>query len=162
MKRVFFAVTGTVLGLVGLLSFKTKAPIVSAGPLPSSTPSSTPPATSAARAGTGPRRKAHPSTQKTSGPPAAATEYTGQAVDTPYGVVQVAVKVSGHHIDSVRFVQLTAFDPQSQQINSYAAPILAQETMSAQRAQVDAVSGATYTSDGYLQSVQSALDRAGF
>ena len=48
-----------------------------------------------------------------------------------------------------------------QQINSYALPILIQETMDAQSANIDMVSGATVTSDGYLQSLQSALDQAG-
>ncbi len=59
------------------------------------------------------------------------------------------------------FLQLTAFDGRSQQINSAAAPILLQETLSAQSAQIDTVSGASYTSAGYVQSLQSALDQAG-
>jgi uncharacterized protein with FMN-binding domain len=61
----------------------------------------------------------------------------------------------------VGFVQLTAFDGRSQQINSQAAPYLLQETLSAQSAHIDAISGATYTSAGYVQSLQSALDQAG-
>ena len=82
-------------------------------------------------------------------------------MDTQYGVVQVAVTITGRHIDSVKFLQLTAFDQHSQDINSQAAPILLQETMSAQSGKVDTISGATYTSEGYLQSLQSALDQAG-
>jgi uncharacterized protein with FMN-binding domain len=73
----------------------------------------------------------------------------------------VAVTVSGTHVAAANFVQLTAFDGRSQQINSEAAPILLQETLTAQSAHIDTVSGATYTSDGYVQSLQSALDQAG-
>ncbi len=69
--------------------------------------------------------------------------------------------MAGSKITNVSFVQLTAFDGRSQQINSDAAPILLQETLSAQSAKIDTVSGATYTSDGYEQSLQSALDQAG-
>lgn len=162
MKRILFAVTGTVLGLVGLLSFKSKSPIASSAALPSGS-ASTPTASSAAQTpGTSSTAKRKTPTKSTSSSAAAtAKEYTGQAVQTPYGVVQVAVKATGRHIDSVRFVQLTAYDGRSQQINSYAAPTLIQETLSAQSAQIDGVSGATYTSDGYAQSLQSALDQAG-
>lgn len=56
--------------------------------------------------------------------------------------------------------QLTAFDGHSAQINSFAAPILLSETIKAQGANIDTVSGATYTSDGYIQSLQQALDQA--
>jgi uncharacterized protein with FMN-binding domain len=85
----------------------------------------------------------------------------GDAIDTRYGVVQVQVTLTGNHIDNVSFLQLTAFDGRSQEINSAAAPILLQETLSAQSAQIDNVSGASYTTDGYVQSLQSALDKAG-
>jgi len=69
--------------------------------------------------------------------------------------------VTGSKIADVSYVQLTAYDGRSQQINSYAAPILLQETLSTQSANIDTVSGATYTSEGYIQSLQSALDKAG-
>ena len=70
-------------------------------------------------------------------------------------------QVDAQKITDVAFVQLTAFDGRSQRINSDAAPILLQETLSAQSATIDSVSGATYTSDGYVESLQSALDQAG-
>jgi uncharacterized protein with FMN-binding domain len=160
MKRVLFAVTGTVLGLVAILSFKTKAhPLTSVGALPQasvSTSSGTPRATGHSA---GPPRR--PTGSSTPATVQTAKTYVGQAVQTYYGVVQVQVNATGKHIDSVQFVKLTAYDGTSQQINSYAAPILAQETVSAQSAHIDTVSGATYTSQGYLQSLQSALDQAG-
>jgi uncharacterized protein with FMN-binding domain len=154
MKRVVLSIFGTVLGLVALLSFKTHGHAVTGGALPSAglpaTGSSAP-----ARAG-----------QSTSAPPnpssASSTKtVTGTAVQTQYGIVQVQAKVSGTKIVNVSFRQLTAFDGRSQQINSDAAPILLQETLSAQSAHIDTVSGASYTSAGYVQSLQSALDQAG-
>jgi uncharacterized protein with FMN-binding domain len=75
--------------------------------------------------------------------------------------VQVKLTVSGTKITNVSFTQLTAYDGRSQEINSQAAPILLQETLTAQSAQIDTVSGASYTTDGYVQSLQSALDQAG-
>ena len=69
--------------------------------------------------------------------------------------------LSGNKIKNVSFLQLTAYDPRSEAINSAAAPILLQQTLAAQSSQIDGVSGATYTSEGYVQSLQSALDQAG-
>jgi uncharacterized protein with FMN-binding domain len=170
MKRILFAVTGTIAGLVGLLSFKSQStPLAAAGGLPSlgaAAPSASGSSPSAAGASPKPattkpaRRKSAARSSATSTAPVTKS-YTGSAVQTQYGIVQIKVTVSGSKITNVSFVQLTAFDPQSQEINSQAGPILLQETMSAQSANIDVVSGATYTSDGYLQSLQSALDQAG-
>ena len=161
MKRVLLSITGTVLGLVALLSFKSHGhPIGASGKLPSaalpagsspSTPKSTTPGTSAP-----PRPGSH-----TSAAAPASRTIAGDAVQTQYGVVQVQVVVSGTKISNVSFLQLTAYDGRSQQINSEAAPILLQETLSAQSANIDTVSGASYTTAGYVQSLQSALDKAG-
>lgn len=87
--------------------------------------------------------------------------YTGTSVQTRYGVIQVRVTVSGGRITDVATPQLEARDGRSQSINSQAVPLLKQEVLSAQSAQVDTISGATYTSDGYLTSLQAALDQAG-
>lgn len=162
MKRVLFAVLGTVLGLVALLSFKTQShPLATpAGGLPSaaaSTPAATGSPSSANVATAGP-----PDPTRSSAAAAAAQKrYVGAAVQTRYGIVQVAVVTSTTHIATASFVQLTAFDDRSQQINAQAAPILLHETLAAQNAHIDTVSGASYTSDGYVQSLQSALDQAG-
>jgi uncharacterized protein with FMN-binding domain len=167
MKRIIFSVVGTVLGLVALLSFKThSAPLATApGGLPSAAAAgspSSPPAgqpTSPTTSGPAPPRRS-PS-RSSSSSASAAKKYVGAAIQTRYGIVQVAVTASGSRIAAANFVQLTAFDGRSQEINSQAAPILLQETMTAQSAQIDVVSGATYTSEGYVQSLQSALDQAG-
>jgi uncharacterized protein with FMN-binding domain len=164
MKRVLFAVTGTVLGLVALLSFKTKThPIATSGVLPQAAASTSHAPAGTTTSGSAPPRHRRSGPAAASSSPAASATRTlvGQQVQTYYGIVQVEVKVTGSHIDSVRFLKLTAFDQQSQQINAYAAQILLNETLNAQSAHIDTVSGATYTSEGYIQSLQSALDQAG-
>jgi uncharacterized protein with FMN-binding domain len=86
--------------------------------------------------------------------------YTGTSEATQFGNVQVKVVVSGGKITDVIALQLTSMGGRSVQISNYAAPILRSEVIAAQSANVSTVSGATYTTDGYLSSVQSALDQA--
>lgn len=85
---------------------------------------------------------------------------TGAAVQTRWGPVQVQITVATGSITDVTAVQHPTGNSRDQQINDYALPVLAQEAMAAQSARIDHVSGATVTSDGYVQSLQSALDRA--
>jgi FMN-binding domain len=93
---------------------------------------------------------------------APATKKTnGDVAQTPYGPLQVAITTSGSQVTDVSVLQYPNSNGTDQQINSYALPRLIDETLKAQSAQIDMVSGATYTSNGYLQSLQSALDRAG-
>ncbi len=75
--------------------------------------------------------------------------------------MQVSVTVSGGQVTEVTALQLTDADRKSIQISNRAAPILREEVIAAQSANVSMVSGATYTSNAYLASVQSALDQAG-
>lgn len=88
--------------------------------------------------------------------------YTGSAYSTRWGDVQVEVTISGGAITDVTALQLTDHDPRSVSISNYAAPVLRSEVLSAQTANVSMVGGATYTSQAYLQSLQSALDQAGW
>jgi uncharacterized protein with FMN-binding domain len=90
----------------------------------------------------------------------ATTVVNGTSADTRYGPVQVQL-----HVRAGRVVSATAIDyPQGsgrdREINSFAIPVLQKETVAAQSAQIDTVSGATYTSDGYRTSLQAALDAA--
>jgi uncharacterized protein with FMN-binding domain len=103
------------------------------------------------------------STGASSAPSAAAgtTTVTGSVAQTRWGPVQVQLTVSGGKVTAVQVVQYPSSNGRDQEINAEALPILVRETLSAQSAQIDMVSGATVTSDGYLQSLQSALDRAG-
>ena len=84
----------------------------------------------------------------------------GAATDTPYGPVQVQITVRSRRIIRVDAIDYPQSSDRDRQINSYAIPQLDDETMQAQSAQIDTVSGATYTSDGYRTSLQSALDAA--
>lgn len=100
-----------------------------------------------------------PSTTKKSSSSAAKT-YTGDAIQTRYGPVQVEITVKGGKITKSAVTQVPWSDHRDQEINGYAVPILNDEAVQAQDAGIDMVSGATFTSDGYIQSLQSAIDRA--
>jgi uncharacterized protein with FMN-binding domain len=86
--------------------------------------------------------------------------FTGNAANTRFGPVQVQITMSGGKITSAQAVQVPHESSKDVRINSAAVPVLIQETLQAQSAQIDTVSGATYTSDGYAQSLQSAIDAA--
>lgn len=84
----------------------------------------------------------------------------GAVVKTAYGPVQVQVKVQGSRITAANAIVYPADQQRSQEINRWAVPRLDDEVMRSQSAQIDTVSGASYTSDGYRKSLQSALDAA--
>ncbi len=86
--------------------------------------------------------------------------YQGGDFSSQYGDVQISVIVEGGKISGVNFDQLTAFDDHSRAINDFAAPRLKHQTLATQSASIDGVSGATYTSQDYIRSLQSALDKA--
>jgi len=162
MRRVILAIVGTVAGLVVLLSFKTHS--TSAGTTPPAAISgaggqaSASAAAPSASGSSGSSRKASSSSGSAAG---AATTVTGSAADTMYGPVQVQITVKNGKVTAAQAVQYPQESPRDQEINSYAIPVLNQEAVSAGSAQIDGVSGATYTSGGYVNSLQSALDKAG-
>ncbi|MEV5969319.1 FMN-binding protein [Streptomyces sp. NPDC051921] len=84
----------------------------------------------------------------------------GATISTQYGSVQVQITVKGSTITGVTALKSPSSTPRSREISAEAVPQLNQRTMAAQSADIDSVSGATYTSAGYRQSLQSALDRA--
>ena len=84
---------------------------------------------------------------------------TGSAIQMPYGIIQVQVKLQDGRITDVQTLQAPSRG-HSGQVAQFAAPVLRSEVLSAQSSQVNTVSGATYTSQAYLQSLQSALDQA--
>jgi uncharacterized protein with FMN-binding domain len=86
--------------------------------------------------------------------------FTGQTVTSFFGPIQVQIVVSGGRISGVKTLQSPGDNPQSAYIASVATPYLGQEVLKAQSAQINIVSGATYDSQSYAQSVQSALDMA--
>ncbi|KRC47069.1 FMN-binding protein [Leifsonia sp. Root227] len=84
---------------------------------------------------------------------------TGSTVDTRYGPIQLQVTFSGSTITAITALQTPNQDRRSVSINEQAVPMLTQEAMSSQSAKIDTISGATYTSEGYIQSLQSAIDQ---
>lgn len=85
----------------------------------------------------------------------------GDTIQTRYGPVQLRVTLNAGRITAVSAVQVPDSGPRDQEITGFAVPQLTQEAIAAQSAHIDTVSGATYTSEGYIQSLQSALDKAG-
>ena len=183
MKKIIYAVLATVTGLVLLFSYRTSLDVVApaasgttgtAGTTKSTTGSSsgassgsTSPGTSAgsssSASGTGAASGSSSSgstTSTTTSTGLADGTFTGQAVDTRYGAVQVAITVSGGQITDVSVPQYPNTERRDEEINAQAIPVLISETESAQSAQIDMVSGATFTSDGYTRSLQSAIDQA--
>jgi uncharacterized protein with FMN-binding domain len=86
--------------------------------------------------------------------------FTGQTYSDQYGNLQVQVVISGGRITDVKLLQYPRNEPQSSFISSQALPLLREEVLQAQSAKIDAISGATFTSENYAASVQSALDLA--
>lgn len=169
MRRAVLTVSATVVGLVALLSFKTQAvstatippttSIVTPGTGSSGTSGAASGSRSGSRAGGGTAKSASSGSGQASGGSTSAT-VTGSAVDTPYGPIEVRITVANGTITAVAAVEYPN-DPHSAQINAYALPTLYRETIAADSANIDHVSGATYTSDGYVSSLQSALNKAG-
>lgn len=87
--------------------------------------------------------------------------YTGAVSQTRYGPVQVSVTFTGAQIVDVQTLQSPSAHRESAQISARSTPVLAQEVVAAQSAAIDTVSGATYTSEAYRESVQSAIDQVG-
>jgi uncharacterized protein with FMN-binding domain len=124
-------------------------------PQRSSRPAAVP--TNTATATATPSATATPGTPK----PKASRTVTGKDVLTRFGDVQVAITLKNGRITDVKPVTLPSDRPRSQYISEQASPILRSEVLAAQSARINLVSGATYTSDAWATSVQSAIDQAG-
>jgi uncharacterized protein with FMN-binding domain len=104
---------------------------------------------------------AAPAATATAAAGAGAKTVTGKDILTRFGDVQVAITLTGKRITEVKAVTLPSDRPRSQLISEQAGPLLRSEVLAAQSARINLVSGATYTSDAWAASVQSAIDRAG-
>jgi uncharacterized protein with FMN-binding domain len=171
LRRVILAICATAVALVLLLSFKSHTQSAAPGSSPaaalgSPTPGgadTTPSAGSTGSAGTASPDSSAGSPGSASGGTAqsgAAKTVTGAAWPTVYGPVQVKITVSGGKITAAAATEYPTDTPRDAQINAFAIPQLNAEAVAAGSAQIDAVSGATYTSQGYLGSLQNALDKA--
>ena len=152
MRKIVVALMGTVSGLIMLFSYHTSLSGPGTLAVPPSIGASTTTSSSGSTSAGG---------SSTSSAGGSATTVTGDTAQTRWGPVQVQVTVAGGKITDVTAVQYPNGNGRDQEINSQALPILTQETIDAQSASIDMVSGATVTSDGYLESLQNALDQAG-
>jgi uncharacterized protein with FMN-binding domain len=161
MRRVVLVFMSTITTVMLLLGYHTSTNstfLVSSRMV--QTPAATDPAPSSRASSGGGSSSTKSSTAAKSGTAAAAVSYTGGVADTRWGPVQVQITVRGGKITRSRAVQYPQGTNVDAQINSYALPILDQEVVQKQSVSIDTISGATVTSDGYLQSLQSAIDQA--
>jgi uncharacterized protein with FMN-binding domain len=157
MRRIVLWLASTVTIVVLLFGYhtstnKTSAAAVTSGASSPATTSSSEPSSSSSSSTTSSSSSSSSMKTKT---------YTGSVAQTRWGPVQVQITVQGDKITKVTVLQQPNGNHKDAEINDYALPILVQDTLDAQSAQIDMVSGATVTSDGYLTSLQSALDQAG-
>ena len=154
MKRApLLVLGGTVAGFVSVLGLHSRSPAVAlsgggSGASPSGTPAAAPSATSSAT----------PSQGGIAGPSGAVRSAVGTSEQFGYGILDVKVTVSGTKITDVSVPSLQVAEFTSQQISEQAIPLLRSEVLAAQSARIDAVSGATYTSEAYAASLQAAID----
>ncbi|MDH6131477.1 uncharacterized protein with FMN-binding domain [Kitasatospora sp. MAA4] len=152
MRKTTMALCSTAAGITLLLGVKAQSggsprSALADAPQPAAAAPSTAPSTA-------------PSSGAASGGTPGSGKFTGSEIDTRYGPVQVQAVESGGKLTDIVVLQQT-YGGHSSQIDSYALPVLKSEALTAQNANIDVVSGATYTSEGYAQSLQAALDAAG-
>ncbi|HXZ99953.1 MAG TPA: FMN-binding protein [Candidatus Binatia bacterium] len=156
--RAIVSFVATAVGLILVFSFRTPPAAPAAALTPTTPPSTAAPA--ATPSGAPPSGGGSPTPTPQSSTGLKNGTYTGQNAANFYGPVQVQVVISGGRITDVKIVQQPSDNPQSAYIASVAIPYLRQEVLQAQSAQVQIISGATFDSQSYMQSVQSALDQA--
>ena len=161
MRRVILGLVTTAVVLVLLLSFKTHTQPAVPGSTPASVVGSPTPGSGASSGAAVPSASSAVTTPGATVTGGAARTVTGEAFQTIYGPVQVKIAVAGGRITAASAVEYPQESSRDQQINSYAIPQLNAEAVAAGNAKIDAVSGATYTSGGYIGSLQNAVDQAG-
>jgi len=167
MRRITLWLFSTIAALVLLFSYRTSTnsavgtAVAATAPAtqPTTTGATPTPSASSSAATKSPTATASSSPTATKSSSGTKT-YTGSTASTRWGDVQVTITVTDGKITDVQVPVYPSGNGRDQEINAYALPILTQETLQAQSATIDTVSGATVTSDGYLQSLQAALDAA--
>lgn len=147
MKRTPIVLLGTMAGVAGVLMLNPEGSSFAANP--------------ATDAGTGTTTGTNTVSTGTTTPTATSKTVTGDAIFVNYGYVQLKVTAKGGKITKIVAVQLPDQDGRSISISNVAEPMLKEQALSAQSANISGVSGATFTSGGYQQSLQSALDQLG-
>ena len=168
MKKIVYGILATLSGLVLLFSYRTslgKAVPTDVQPAQAALSATTPHSAATPSAATTPNASASAPASPSAAAPAATSgltdgTFTGSATNTRYGPVQVQITVTGGKIVDVQAVEYPTDNSRDRQINERAIPQLVSETLDAQSADIHFVSGASYTSQGYLDSLQSAIDQA--
>jgi uncharacterized protein with FMN-binding domain len=163
MRRAPIVIGATIVGLAGVLAFHTSPALLSLPAMPA-VGATRRPAPGTSPSGTAGRISASPTPGK-AGPPAGDTtrSATGPGVNYSYGVLSVKVTVSGRKILKVGIGSLDdGGNPRSESIDQEAIPSLEQEVLRAQSANIQGISGASFTSSGFEQSLQGALHALGF
>jgi uncharacterized protein with FMN-binding domain len=154
VRRIVIWLASTVTVVVLLFGYHTSTNKTSSSGIPSSTSN---PTTSTGKESSS---SANSGSSGSSSSSAKVTSYTGSVAQTRWGPVQVKISVQGGRLTKVTILQQPSGNSRDAEINNYALPILINESLKAQSANIDMVSGATVTSGGYVQSLQAALDEA--
>ncbi len=182
MRRAVIVIGATIVGLVGVLSFHTTPAKLTLGSLSAGTASRSattttpagasppttgppPPTPTTAPATPGPATTSPPTTAApaTTTAPSTTRTATGPSVNYNFGLISVTATVSGSKLTNVSIASLDdGGSPRSQSIDQQSIPILEQQALQAQSANIQGVSGASYTSAGFQQSLQAALSQLGF
>ena len=175
MRRTPIVMAATAAGLAGVLTFHTKSAPVSLGAIPGASATTRPPTTSntsgsppnqGATSGSSPPQTTTPTTVPPTTPstsPATTRSATGPQVNYNYGVLSVKVTAKGKQITDIKIASLDdGGNFRSQSIDQQSIPLLEQQALQAQSANIQGVSGASYTSAGFAQSLQAALSKLGF
>ena len=180
MKRAIVIGTGTVMGVAAVLALNPDGGASASGNLPtlptststststiSSNSASNSSGSSTSNAATSPNSSSNSSSSNSSGSSSSSSssstkKVTGSAVDVGYGVVQVEAIIKGGKLVDVQAISLPNNDGHSARISQQAYPMLVNQAIAAQSANISGIGGASYTSYGFQQSLSSALTKAGF
>jgi uncharacterized protein with FMN-binding domain len=160
MKRALIVGTGTIAGVAAVLALNPEGAALATGALASSH-STTKGSTSTGSASNGSAPTATPSASATSGAASGTTTVQGSSVDVGYGIVQLEVTVTNGRIVDITALSLPQNDRRSADISRQAFPMLVSQALAAQNANIAGISGASYTSYGFTESLKAALVSAG-
>lgn len=175
MRRAPIILICTVAGFVGVLSFHSSPATITLGTVPAAPTTVTPPTTTLPTTRTSTSKTTTSTTLGPNPPPTTTTaptttttvtpsnqQATGVSVNYIFGILSVQVSVTNPTITKVSIAAINdGGNPRSVSIDQYAIPILEKEVLQAQSANIQSVSGASYTSAGFAQSLQSALSKLG-
>ena len=174
MRRTPIVLAATAAGLAAVLSFHTKSAPLTLGTVPGASATRGSPTTAGTSGPPTPPGSTGTSSPPTSNPPSSPSPnpsttvplstrtVTGPQVDYHYGILSVSVTATGHKITKVGIASLDdGGNFRSQSIDQQSIPMLEQQALQAQSANIQGVSGASYTSAGFAQSLQAALSQLG-